>query len=174
MHTSLRTFCQTWPEIRSCNEAEIQRIFGSSLQKFLTSLWAHWLQQVPAGLPVLQPAFHRHLRSQFGEMFNGTCRSKAPVVSGNQAPACPFTLENFPHKFWVMVKSCKGELLSRASLGGKKARSTPDWLERDRVLLSELADTRKNRWGKTPVSDIQCITRRYPQHFSCTVVFASM
>ncbi|EOA98886.1 hypothetical protein Anapl_04187 [Anas platyrhynchos] len=40
-----------------------------------------------------------HLQSQFGEMFSSTCRSKELVVSGNQAPACPFTLENFPHKF---------------------------------------------------------------------------
>lgn len=83
-----------------CNETEIHRIFGSSLQKFLTAPWANWLQQVPAGLPVLRPPFHRHLQSQFGEMFNSTCKSQLPVVvSENQAPAHPFTLENFPHKF---------------------------------------------------------------------------
>lgn len=63
-------------------------------------------------------------------MFNSTYRSCVPVVvSENQTPAHPFTLENFPHKFWVMVKSCKEELLNWASLDGKKSKKHP-WLVR--------------------------------------------
>lgn len=142
--------------------------------KILTSPWACWLQRMPAGLPVLQPPLHRHLQSQFGEMFSSTCRSKELVVSGNQAPACPFTLENFPHKFWVTVKTWKGELLSWVSLGGKKAQSIHNWAEQKHILMPQLANTRKNCLGKTPVLDTECVTRKYPRHFSCSLVNASM
>lgn len=121
-------FWQTWLEIHISNEAEIHRIFGSSPKNFLTAPWAYWLQQVPAGLPVLQPPFHRHLQSQFGEMFNSTRRSQVLVVgSENQTPAHLFTLENLSHKLWVMVKSCKEDLLNWASLDEKKSKKHP-WL----------------------------------------------
>lgn len=53
-----------------------------------------------------------------------------------------------------MVKSCKGEILSQASLGEKKTSTTTDWLQQKHVILSELADTRKNSLGKAPVLDI--------------------